>query len=104
MAYWTKYAETHYRRSLKDEPMPGIRPKYTARTEIAMAIFQALEKKGKEVPAGLFAGDARVDIQGVDCYAIAERLLRDEVAQRIDSEGSQRHRPRAGKQREVSGR
>jgi len=48
-----------------------------------MAIFQALEERGKEVPTGLFGGSAEMDIQEVDCYAIAERLLNDEMVRKV---------------------
>ncbi len=63
--------------------MPGIWPKYTARWEIAMAIFQALEEGGKGVPAELCGGTVEMDIQDVDCYAIAERFLDDVMVQRL---------------------
>src|SRR5258706_14624888 len=73
IVYWSKYAETHYLRSLQDEPMPGIWPKYTARWEIAMAIFQALEEGGKGVPAELCGGAGERGSQDGDTYALAAR-------------------------------
>ena len=83
MNLWTRNAEAVFRRSFRDEPMPGIWPKYCARVEVGMAIFQALEESGKRVPAGFFGGSVEMDIQDVDCYAIAERLLDDEMVQRF---------------------
>jgi len=83
MAYWTKYTQAHYRRSLKDEPLPGNWPKYTARSEIAMAIFEALEQRTKQAPRGFFSDGVDRDIQEVDCYAIAERLLNDELVRKL---------------------
>ena len=83
MAYWNRYAEANYRRSLRDEPMPGIWPKFTARSEIAMAIFDALEQRDKKVPEGFFGGSVEMGIQDLDCYAIAERLLDDKMVQRL---------------------
>jgi len=99
-AYWTRYSETRYLEGLKDEPMPGVWLKYTVRVDIAMAIFETLEQRDKGVPAGFFRGDAEIDIQGVDGYAIAERLLSDAVVQRIDAGGGSE--TRAGSRRGIA--
>jgi hypothetical protein len=74
---WQGEAEAAYRRTLKDEPMPGIWPKYTARTELGMAIFEALERNDKGVPKGYFSATSELEAQQVDCYWVAEQLLDD---------------------------
>ena len=90
--YWLAYVERHYRRSLKDKPMPGIWPKFTARSEVAMALHEALEEATKDVPCGFLAelGDASIEL--VDCYSIAEKLLDDDMVRHVDAEAGSGHR------------
>jgi len=87
--YWLRYADDVYRRSLRDEPMPGIWPKFTARSELAMAIYQALEEGTRTVPRGFVADLTGFDIGEVDCYSLAERILDDDTVNRIDAKAGQ---------------
>jgi hypothetical protein len=85
-AYWRKYADRQYRRSLTDEPMPGIWPKITARGELAMGIYDALAcRRTSGVPRGFLDDLGDTSIEEVDCYSVAERLLSDDCVAAIDA-------------------
>jgi hypothetical protein len=90
LAYWKKDAERIYRRSLVDDPMPGIWPKFSARTELALNIHQALEEGGRGVPKGFAAPLDEPELSLVDCYSLAERILDDELVDRMDKSGKLR--------------
>lgn len=83
--YWAKYAESTYRRSLKDERNPGIWPKYSARIEVAMNMHGAVEEKSSHMPKGFseYLGEASLDL--VDFYGIAEKILDDGMVRRIEA-------------------
>jgi hypothetical protein len=83
MTLWRREAERAYRRTFTDEPFPGIWPWYTARLSVGINIFQALEARDKIVPKGFLGGAGEPEIQQVDCYAIAERLLNDEMVRKL---------------------
>jgi hypothetical protein len=81
---WSAVAVSSYRRTLKDEPMPGIWPRYTARLEIAMALHQAMEEGNRSLPAAFRESMASTSLADIDFYAVAERLLTDAVIGGID--------------------
>lgn len=83
-------AEKTYRRSTRDERMPGIWPKYTGRVEVAMTLFSDLERKYGAAFRGILASFPECTLEDVDCYAIAERLLTDDLTARIDTRLRQR--------------
>jgi hypothetical protein len=84
-AYWRKYADRQYRRNLTDEPLPGIWPKFNARGELAMGIYDALERRTSSVPRGFLDDLGDTSIVEVDCYSVAERLLNDDCVAAIDA-------------------
>ena len=90
--YWLRYAENVYRRSLKDERMPGIWPKFNARFDVGLNLYAALEEASRQVPKEFLTdlGDASIDL--VDCYSISERLLDDKMVRRIEVIANNRRR------------
>lgn len=84
-ARWRAAAIASYRQSLKDEPLPGIWPKYTARTELAMAIYQAVDEGERTVPVAFRFPALAVEIEKIDFYAIAQGFLSDDLVTQIDS-------------------
>jgi hypothetical protein len=90
--YWRKIADQQYRRNLTDEPMPGIWPKFNARGEIAMAIFESLEHRSSKVPNGFLEDLGDSDIEDVDCYSLAEGLLDERSIAAIDATSPKRRR------------
>ena len=84
-AYWRKYADRQYRRNLTDEPLPGIWPKVNARVELAVGLYDALERRTSGVPRGFLDDLGATSIEEVDCYSVAERLLDDDCVAAIDA-------------------
>jgi len=97
--YWRKYSEWIYRRNLTDEPMPGIWPKFNARSELAMGLYDALERWAVSVPRGFSDDLGKSSIEEVDCYSLAERLLDDDFVAAIDAKSAKRRRIRSRESR-----
>lgn len=80
LKYWNNQATQVYRRTVLGEPIPGIWPKYIARTELAMALHQELEDRGRRVPKAFRSDDAAQEIGHIDFYAIGEHFVTDALA------------------------
>jgi hypothetical protein len=90
--YWRTYAHRQYRRNLTDEPMPGIWPKFNARSEVALGLYDTIERRTSGVPRGFLDYLGETSINEVDCYSLAERLLNDDVIAAIDATSPARRR------------
>lgn len=82
---WTRRCEAYLRRSMRDEPMPGIWPRYTARTELAMQLYDELTDGSVGIPRAFRKRPDAEAIAQVDCYAIIEALLTDERVAAVES-------------------
>jgi hypothetical protein len=82
---WHARAVAGYGRSLINEPMPGIWPKYVARTELAMRLHQSIEEGDRSVPVAFRSPSAQAAIDGIDFYAVAQALLSDSLISELDA-------------------